>query len=103
MDDELIEKMARALAAHDLADWDAAHFGLTPNGETPDEMREHYRDVATAALAAMREAMVPWMQEAEAMAVRLEGDASNLQREAMGIRPKRYSTIAALCSKRTNA
>jgi hypothetical protein len=53
-DEQLIEAMARRLAKDDGANWEAAHFGETPSGETPEEMRDYYRGLATAALAALR-------------------------------------------------
>lgn len=53
-DEQLIEAMARRLAKDDGANWEAAHFGETPSGETPEEMRDYYRGLATAAVAALR-------------------------------------------------
>jgi hypothetical protein len=54
-DEQLIEAMARRLAKDDGANWEAAHFGETPSGETPEEMRDYYRGLATAALAKVDE------------------------------------------------
>ena len=53
-DEQLIEAMARRLAKDDGANWEAAHFGETPSGETPEEMRDYYRGLATAAVATLR-------------------------------------------------
>ena len=58
---EIVEIMARAIAVERLAVWDARHFGETPGGETPEEMRDGFRADAQAALSALREhyAVVP--------------------------------------------
>tara|TARA_R110000868_G_scaffold40588_2_gene139943 strand:+ start:554 stop:847 length:294 start_codon:yes stop_codon:yes gene_type:complete len=52
---EMIERVARAMAAKAYDDWDAPDSGCTLSGNDPDEMREYYRDLARAAIAAMRE------------------------------------------------
>ena len=67
-DEQLIEAMARRLAKDDGANWEAAHFGETPSGETPEEMRDYYRGLATAALAKVDEVYhrIPKDQEPDA-------------------------------------
>lgn len=47
------EKIARALATNAGERWDANDFTETLNGETPEEMRDHWRDVARVALSAL--------------------------------------------------
>lgn len=49
---DVIEIMARAMCD---GDWDAADFNETPSGEEPEEMRDHWRDRAIDALAALEE------------------------------------------------
>lgn len=55
MSADLIEAMARAMAlAQGWQGWDTAtHFSETPSGNEPEEEREHHRDMAKAALAAI--------------------------------------------------
>jgi len=74
MDDELIEKMARAI-------YEQHHGDQYSDWPWPDRILggpTYWRNMATAALAAMREAMAPvasgptLIEEAEAMVVRLE-------------------------------
>lgn len=60
-DTTMVEVVAMALAQHDKEDWDAKNFNETMGGNEPEEMRESYRDLARAAIAAMRtptEAMI---------------------------------------------
>jgi hypothetical protein len=52
---DVIEKAARALATLECATWDAQHFGETPCGQEPEDMRRGYRDQARAVLLAIRE------------------------------------------------
>lgn len=52
-----IEAAARALASWEGADWNAASFIGTPNGDEPDDMRAGYLEAATAAIEAYRAAM----------------------------------------------
>jgi hypothetical protein len=48
----MVETVAMALCEAADARWDAQNFNETPNGETPEEMREYFRDQARAALKA---------------------------------------------------
>lgn len=53
----LVEKVARAMCARDGANWDAPDCNHTANGEEPEEQREYWIDKATAAIAAVLEAL----------------------------------------------
>jgi len=46
------EKIARAMCD---GNWDAANFNETPNGESPEEMREYWLDKADAVLNVLEE------------------------------------------------
>lgn len=46
----LINVIAKALAESVEAKWDAKDFNETQNGETPDEQREYFRDLAIMAI-----------------------------------------------------
>jgi hypothetical protein len=52
---DMVEKVARALAAASEERWDAKTFSETLSGNDPDEMRASYFFLARAAIAAMRE------------------------------------------------
>lgn len=53
--DDLVEAVATALCEADGADWYAHSFTTTPNGQTPEEMRSGYRDIARAIIPIVRE------------------------------------------------
>jgi len=54
---EMIERVAREMAIQgDWHAWDTAKDHCdTPSGNTPEDERDHWRDLARAAIAAMRE------------------------------------------------
>lgn len=61
---ELVERVAKSICD---GKWDAKNFNETPNGDTPDEFRAGWRDIATAAIATILEVlenMTPEMLEA---------------------------------------
>ena len=49
-----VERVAKALCAHEGEKWNAVSFNETLSGNDPEEMRESYRSQATAAISAMR-------------------------------------------------
>lgn len=51
----MIEKVARAIALQQGANWDAKDFTETLGGEEPYEMVSGFEDIAKAAIQAMRE------------------------------------------------
>ena len=56
MREQIVEAMARGMCAFEGANWDAANFGYTPSGETPEDMRAGYMEAAQAALTALNAA-----------------------------------------------
>lgn len=50
----MIERAAKALAAYDLADWEAKTFLDTPGGEEPSDMRDGYMEKARAVIDSLR-------------------------------------------------
>ena len=51
----MLEKMARAMCVAEGANWDACSAMETLGGNEPADEREHYFDLARAALQAIRE------------------------------------------------
>lgn len=47
-----VETIAKAMCESDGANWDAATFGETADGQDPEEQREYWREKAQIALAA---------------------------------------------------
>lgn len=47
--ERIVIEIAKAMCADDGANWDAAHFGETANGESPEEQREYW--IAKAEIA----------------------------------------------------
>jgi hypothetical protein len=60
---DMIERIARAMCEEDGANWNAANFNETANGDEPEEQREYWRAKARAVLEAMKEP-TPEMVEA---------------------------------------
>lgn len=54
MTDSMVERVAKALCDAACEDWDAASYLDTANGCEPEEMRDHWRMMARAAIEAMR-------------------------------------------------
>lgn len=52
---DIIDRVARALCEASLSNWDASSREETANGESPEEQREYWRDMARVAIATMRE------------------------------------------------
>lgn len=53
----IIIEIAKAMCADDGAKWDAADFGETANGESPDEQREYWIAKAEIAVRLYRDAL----------------------------------------------
>ena len=55
MSDSMVERVAKAMCEDDGANWNAANFNETANGDEPEEQREYWRVKARAAIEAMKE------------------------------------------------
>lgn len=51
-DEALVEAVARAMCRQDHADWDAPDLGYTANGQSPEDQRAYWRDMARVAIRA---------------------------------------------------
>lgn len=52
---EMVERVAKAMCASVDENWDARDFGDTSDGADPENMRLYWRELARAAIEAMRE------------------------------------------------